>query len=167
MNKQIIFILLLSTLNVAGQNSSNDSLKTYFGKKGLYQIKYKTEKWHEEKNRTKWDIEFGDKYDLLSAFYIEYDYFISEKHLKSQTKLQFAEYGKIKKFKTYKKLINNLIVNYFEFELNYDTNICRYEGFCYNGNGGTVELMFSGQLESIEKNKNTIEEFSNGFSLVN
>ena len=166
MKKQITLLFILSTLTLLGQNLSGDNLKTYVGKKGLYQIKYNGEKWHEEINRTKWDVEFGDSYNLLSAYFIEYDYFISEKHIKSTTKAQFAEYGKIKEFKTFKKQINNLPVDCFEFVLNYNNAICKYQGFIYNGKGGSIELLFSGQIESIEKNQDSIDEFSNGLSLI-
>lgn len=166
MKKQILILFLLSTLTILGQSSLDGNSKVYVSKKGLYQIKY-GEKWHEEIKRTKWDAEFGDKYNLISAYFIEYDYFISEKHLQSATNAQFSEYGRIKKFKTYKKKVNNLEVNYLEFELNYEGNACKYQGFIYNGKGGSIELLFGGQTESIEKNQDSIEEFSNGISLMN
>ena len=103
---------------------------------------------------------------MISAYFIEYDYFISEKHLQSTTNAQFSEYGKIKKFKTYKKKVNNLDVNYVEFELNYEGNVCKYQGFIYNGKGGSIELLFGGQTESIVKNLDIIEEFANGISII-
>lgn len=167
MKKQIIFLFLLASFTILGQNASDTNSKIYIGKKGLYQIKYNTEKWHQEINKTKWDAEFGDRYNLISAYFIEYDYFISEKRLKSETNAQFAEYGKIKKFKTYKKQINNLTVNYLEFELNYNGNTCKYQGFIYNGKGGSIELLFGGQKECSEKSQESIDEFSNGLSLTN
>lgn len=166
MKKLISFLVLIATVAMWGQNSLDNNSKIYVSKKGLYQIKY-GEKWHEEMNRTKWDVEFGDRYNLISAYFIEYDYFISEKHLKSQINAQFLEYGKTKKFKTYKKKINNLEVNYFEFELNYSGNTCKYQGFLYNGKGGSIELLFGGQAESMEKNQDSIEEFCNGISVTN
>ena len=86
--------------------------------------------------------------------------------MQSTINAQFSEYGKIKKFKTYKKKVNNLDVNYVEFELNYGGNACKYQGFIYNGKSGSIELLFGGQTESIEKNQDTIEEFYNGISIM-
>lgn len=166
MKKLIPILIFLSTISTFGQSSLAENWKIYAGKKGLYQIKYNNENWHEEKNRSKWDAEFGDRYNLISAYFIEYDYFLSEKHLKSEINAQFVEYGKIKKFKTFKKEINNILVNYFEFELIYDGNTCKYQGFVYNDKGGSIELIFGGQLESIEKNQESIMQFETGFSLT-
>lgn len=168
MKKQLTLLFLLSAFALLGQNSTGDNSKIFVGKKGLYQIKYNSDKWHQEVNKkTAWDAEFGDSYNLLSAYFIEYDYFISEKHIKSDAINQFKEYGKIKKFRTFKKQIGNLTVDYFEFLLDYQGNTCKYEGFIYNGKGGSVELIFGGQLESMGRNQDSINEFSNGFSLLN
>lgn len=167
MKNCILLLFLLSTLSIFGQNISENNSKIYVGKKGLYQIKYNSNQWHEVINQTNWYVEFGDQYNLLSAYFIEYDYFISEKNIKSKTKAQFKSYGKIKNYKTFIKQINNLSVNYLEFELNYEGNTCKYQGFIYNGKGGSIELLFAGQIESIEKNQDSIEEFSNGLSLIN
>ena len=166
MKKSIAILIFLSTLSALGQNSQAKSEKSYVSKKGLYQIKYNSERWHEEKNRSKWDAEFGDQYNLISAYFIEYDYFFSAKNLKSAINAQFVEYGKIKKFNTFKKEINNIAVNYFEFELTYDGNTCKYQGFIYNGKVGSIELIFGGQEQSLEKNQESITEFESGFSFT-
>lgn len=167
MKKLLPLLLFLSTLSAVGQNSLAENSKIYSSKKGLYQLKYNPESWHEEENRSKWDAEFGDRYNLIRAYFIEYDHFLSEKHLKSEINAQFVPYGKIKKFKTFKKEINTISVNYFEFELIYDGSTCKYQGFVYNGKGGSIELLFGGQLESMEKNQESIMQFETGFSLKN
>lgn len=167
MKKQITLLFLLSTFALLGQNPTADNSKIYVGKKGLYQIKYNSDQWHEEVNKTAWDAEFGDSYNLLSAYFIEFDIFVSEKHIKSETTGQFKKYGKIRKFNTFKKQINNLTVDYFEFLLDYQGTTCKYQGFIYNGKGGSVELLFAGQLEAMEKNQDSVDGFVNGFSLLN
>ena len=167
MRKQIIVLLLLSGVVMLGQGVRDGNLKTYVSKKGRCEIRYDNGKWHEIVSESKWDAEFGDPINLLSAYFIEFDNVVSEKHLKSMTNGQFRKFGKIRKFKSYKKQINQLIVDYLEFELNYKGKICRYQGLVYRGNGGSVELLFAGELEDMKKSQASIDEFSGGLSFVN
>lgn len=167
MKKQLLFLFLVTTLTLSGQNTvATGTLQTYKGKKGLFRIQYRAQKWHQAE-KSGWDAEFYDQYNLLTAYYIEYDYFISDHQLKSSLKAEFKGYGKIKKFTSYRKQINGLTVSYFEFQLRYNGNLCTYRGFVHNGKGGSVELLFGGQAEGMIQNLESITEFENGFGPIN
>lgn len=149
-----------------GQTKNVQKLEIYTSRKELYQIKYNSNHWIRNLDAQVWDAEFHDKYNLLTAYFTEYDHFVSDSKLKSTLEDQFIEFGKIKKIKFYKKKINNIEVNYFECELDYNSFLYKYQGFFYNGKGGTVQIQYGGQAESIEKNQNIIDELNNGFSLI-
>ncbi|HEX8014883.1 MAG TPA: hypothetical protein VF465_06585, partial [Flavobacterium sp.] len=67
----------------------------------------------------------------------------------------------------YKKTINNLEVNYFTCELNYNSYLYKYQGFIYNGKGGSIQIQYGAQAEAIEKNQSIIDELNNGISAIN
>jgi len=165
MSKKLIFLFLLSGFLMMGQTKGSQKSETYTSRKDLYKIKYNPDRWIKSESQN-WDAEFKDKYNLLTAYFIEYDYYVSDKKLKSTLEDQFKEFGKIKKVKFYKKKINKIEVNYFECELDFDSFLYKYQGFFYNGKGGTVQIQFGGQAESIEQNQDLIDELNNGFSLI-
>jgi hypothetical protein len=166
MSKKLIFLFLISSFVMLGQTKNDPKTETYTSRKELYQLKYNPNNWVKSPESKNWDAEFNDKYNLLTAYFIEYDYFISDSKLKSTLENQFKDFGKIKKVKFYKKKINNLEVNYFECELDYNSFLYKYQGFFYNGKGGTVQIQYGGQAESIEQNLDIINELNNGFSLI-
>jgi hypothetical protein len=166
MSKKILFLLLLSSIFATAQNKNNSKLETYTSQKELYQIKYNPEHWIKNPQSENWDAEFHDKYSLVNVYFIEYDYFISDKKLKSTIEDEYKEFGKIKNLKIYKKKINNLEVNYFECELDYNNYLYKYQGFIYSGKGGSIQMQYGAQAEAIEQNQNLIDELNNGISII-
>lgn len=166
MSKKLILLFLLSGFYMIGQTNENSKTETYTSRKGIYQIKYVPENWILTES-TDWDAQFNDKYNLVNAYFIEYDYFISDKKLKSTIEDEYKEFGKIKNLKIYKKKINDLTVNYFECELDYKDFLYKYQGFIYNGKGGSIQMQYGAQAEAIEQNQNIIDELNNGFSIIN
>ncbi|WP_343614308.1 hypothetical protein [Flavobacterium sp.] len=167
MSKKLILLFLLSGFFAVGQTKNNSKSETYTSRKGIYEIKYNPEHWIQNPQSENWDAEFHDKYNLVNAYFIEYDYFIPEKKLKSTIEEQYKEYGKIKNLKIFKKKLNNIEVNYFTCELDYNDFLYKYQGYIYNGKGGSIQLQYGGQAESIEQNQNTINELDNGISIIN
>ncbi|TCN57498.1 hypothetical protein D0809_13025 [Flavobacterium circumlabens] len=165
MLNKLILLFLLSATCMTGQTKSNTKVETYTSRKKLYEIKYAPERWIRA-DTSDWDVEFHDQYNLVTAYFIEYDYFISDKKLKSTIEDEYKEFGKIKNLKIYKKKINDLTVNYFECELDYNDLLYKYQGFIYNGKGGSIQMQFGAQAEAIEQNKDIIDELSNGISIV-
>ena len=167
MSKKLIFLFLLSSFLSIGQTKQNSSLETYTSRKELYKIKYDPEHWIKNAESESWDVEFNDKYNLVTAYFIEYDYFISDKKLKSTIEEEYKEFGKIKNLKISKKRINNIEVQYFECELDYNDFLYKYQGFFYKGKGGSVQMQYGAQAEAIEQNQSLINELNNGFSIFN
>ena len=165
MLNKLMLLFLLSAACMTGQTKSNSKTETYTSRKKLYEIKYAPERWIRA-DTSDWDVEFHDQYNLVTAYFIEYDYFISDKKLKSTIEEEYKEFGKIKNLKIYKKKINDLTVNYFECELDYNDLLYKYLGFIYNGKGGSIQMQFGAQAEAIEQNKDIIDELSNGISIV-
>jgi hypothetical protein len=164
--KKLILLFLLSGFFSIGQTKNNSKSKTYISRKQVYEIKYNPEHWIKTES-TNWDAEFHDKYNLVNAYFIEYDYFLSDKKLKSIIEEQYKEFGKIKNLKIYKKKINTIEVNYFECELNYNDYLYKYQGFIYNGKGGSIQIQYGAQAEAITQNQNIIDELNNGISIIN
>lgn len=164
MIKKIMVLLILISFNAIGQNQSSDIL-THTSKKGLYKISYNSQNWKKSNEATEWDAEFNDKYNLTQAFFIEYDYFITENKIKS-LKSQFKNLGKIKNLKTYKKKINDLDVDYFEFELSYDGLVYIFQGFNYSGKGGSIEMQFRYQKECSDDCQKRVNEFYSGLEII-
>ncbi|RZJ51402.1 MAG: hypothetical protein EOO44_14700 [Flavobacterium sp.] len=164
----VTFILLffLSSLFAIGQAKKTPKLETYTSRKEIYEIKYNPEKWILTET-SDWDVQFHDKYNLVNAYFIEYDYFITDKNLKSTIEDEYKEFGKIKNLKITKKKINDLTVNYFECELNYNDMLYKYQGFIYNGKGGSIQMQYGAQAEAIEQNQGIIDEMNNGISVIN
>ncbi|MBF4516262.1 hypothetical protein IRZ71_07910 [Flavobacterium sp. ANB] len=167
MPKKLILLFLLSSFFATAQTKSNSKLETYTSRKELYNIKYNPEHWIKNAESENWDAEFHDKYSLVSAYFIEYDYYISDKKLKSTIEEEYKEFGKIKNLKIYKKKVSNIEVNYFECELDYNDYLYKYQGFFYNGKGGSIQMQFGAQAEAIEQNQNLIDELNNGISVIN
>jgi hypothetical protein len=168
MSKKYILIFLFFNIVAIAQNSINSdpNIITYFSRKGVYEIKYNKEHWQKNENNSKWDAEFHDNYNLLNAYFIEFDYFVTDKNLKSTIKEQYQKLGKIKNLKVYKKNINEMSVNYFECELEYNNYIYIFQGFLYNGKGGTMEIQFGAQKEVLKQNQGIIDEFCNGIKEI-
>lgn len=164
MIKKIIILLLLS-YSAIGQIQNANTLD-YTSRKGVYKIKYAPENWQKSIVNSKWDAEFHDSYNLINAYFIEYDYFISDKSLKSNIKEQFKGYDKIRNLKIYKKKINELEVNYFECELEYNSSIYNFQGFIYNGKGGAIELQFGFQEECGQQCQKLVNEFCSGIEIL-
>ena len=167
MSKKLIFLFLLSGFFAIGQTKNNSKSETYTSRKELYQIKHNPEHWIKSPESESWDVEFHDKYNLITAYFIEYDYYISDKKIKSTIEEEFKDFGKIKNLKIYKKKVNNIEVNYYDCELDYDNYLYKYQGFFYSGKGGSIQLQFAAQAEAIEQNQNLIDELNNGFSIIN
>ena len=167
MSKNLLLLFLLSSFIAIGQTKKNSKLETYTSRKEVYQIKYNPEHWIRNTDSIDWDVQFHDKYNLVNAYFIEYDYFITDKNLKSTIQDEYKEFGKIKNLKISKKKINDLTVNYFECELDYNDILYKYQGFIYNGKGGSIQMQFGGQAEAIEPNQGIIDELNNGISIIN
>jgi hypothetical protein len=166
MSKKFILLFFLSSLFAIGQAKKTSKLETYTSRKEIYEIKYNPEKWIMTET-SDWDVQFHDKYNLVNAYFIEYDYFITDKKLKSTIEDEYKEFGKIKNLKITKKKINDLTVNYFECELDYNDMLYKYQGFIYNGKGGSIQMQYGAQAEAIEQNQNIIDELNNGISIIN
>jgi hypothetical protein len=91
MSKKLIVLFLLSCLLSFGQTKSNSKSETYTSRKELYQIKYNPDHWIKNSKSENWDVEFNDKYNLVNVYFIEYDYFISDKKLKSTIEDQYKD----------------------------------------------------------------------------
>lgn len=167
MSKKLILLFLLSGFFMTGQTNQNSKLETYTSRKELYQIKSNPDHWVKNSESESWDVEFHDKYNLITAYFIEYDYFISDKKIKSTIEDEFKEFGKIKNLKIYKKKINNIEVNYYTCALDYNDYLYEYEGFIYSGKGGSIQLQFAAQAEAIAQNRKLVDELNNGFSIIN
>jgi hypothetical protein len=139
---------------------------TYTSRKGIYKINYNRQSWQKSSEKSEWDAEFHDSYNLINAYFIEYDYFISDKSLKSNIREQYKDFGKIKNLRIYKKEINELEVNYFECELEYNDLEYNYQGFTYNGKGGSIELQFGFQEECSAQCQKLINEFCSGIEII-
>lgn len=167
MIKKILFIFLLSSLGAVAQNKINAANEeTYVSRKGVYQLKYDTNHWKRNAETSGWDASFSDNYDLLTAYFNEYDYFISEKDLKSTIKEQYKAYGDVKNLKIRKKKINGLEVNYFECELKFESYEYKYQGFVVNGKGGAMEIHFGVQKEGLTQYQALIDEFCAGLTVI-
>jgi hypothetical protein len=167
MSKKIFLLFLLSGYFVAAQTKNNPKLETYTSRKEIYEIKYNPQHWTKSPQTETWDVEFRDKYNLISAYFIEYDHFIPDKKLKSTIEEQYKEFGEIKNLKIYKKKVNSIEVNYFECELDYNDYLYKYQGFIYSGKGGSIQLQYGAQAEAIERNQKLIDELNNGISIIN
>lgn len=165
--KSIIFFLFFTILAVAQNTMVTDPNKmTYSSRKGLYEIKYNKELWKKKESNSKWDAEFQDSYNLINAYFIEFDYFVTDKNLKSTLKEQYQKLGRIKNLKIYKKKINEMNVNYFMCELEYNNYKYIFQGFLYNGKGGTMEIQFGAQEEALMQNQRMIDEFCIGIKEI-
>lgn len=161
--KKLYFLFLLAGMTAAAQDASQDNQIIYISKKGLYQIKYDAAQWQQETAvATLWDAEFHDPFHLITAYFIELDYFVPEDRLKSVIKEQFGEYGKIKNLKISKKKINDFEGHFFECELTYNNYRYKYQGFIFNGKGGSVELQFGVQAEGLAQFQSAIDAFCKG-----
>lgn len=163
MMQKILILLLLINCSAIGQSQNSD---TFTSRKGIYKIKYDSQSWQKNSESSKWDAEFHDSYNLIKAYFIEYDYFISDKSFKSNIRAQFKDYDKIKNLKTYKRKINELEVNYFECELEHNGLIYKFEGFIYNGKGGSMELQFGFQKECWAQCQKLVNEFYSGLETL-
>lgn len=165
MSKKLILLFFLSCLYTMGQSKKESKLDTYTSRKEIYEIKYNPLKWIITES-SDWDVQFHDKYNLVNAYFIEYDYFITDKKLKSTIEDEYKEFGKIKNLKISKKKINDFMVNYFECELDYNDILYKYQGFIYNGKGGSIQMQFGGQAEAIEQNQDIIDELNKGLTII-
>ena len=152
-------ILLFSFL---GFGQTENDTKTYVSRKGIYEISYNTKHWQKSDETSMWDAEFHDTYNLIKIYFSEFDYFFENNKLKKIITKQFESLGKIKNLKIYQKKINEMEVNYFVFKLDYYDSTYIYQGFFYNGKGGTVGVQFCAQQEAVNQNQELIEEFCNG-----
>ena len=167
MSKKLIVLFLLSGFLSIGQTKNNSNLESYTSRKELYKIKYNPDHWIKSPESDSWDVEFKDKFSLVTAYFIEYDYFISDKKMKSTLEEEFKDFGKIKNLKISKKKVNNTEVNYYTCELDYNDYLYKYQGFIYNGKGGSIQMQYGAQAEAIEQNQKIIDELNNGFTIIN
>lgn len=160
--KTIILILLINCSAIG----LSQNLGAFTSRKGIYKINYDTQSWQKNSESSKWDAEFHDSYNLIKAYFIEYDYFISDKSLKSNIREQFKDYGKIKNLKINKRKINELEVNYFECELENNELVYNFQGFIYSGKGGSIELQFGFQKECSAQCQKLVDEFYSGIEIL-
>jgi hypothetical protein len=160
------YTLLIVLFSFLGFGQTKNSTKTYVSRKGLYEIAYNTEHWQKSDETSIWDAEFYDTYNLLKIYFSEFDYFVENKKLKKTITEQYKSLGKIKNLKIYQKKINEMEVNYFMCTLDYHDSTYIFQGFFYNGKGGTVEVQFGAQQEAVNQNQELIEEFCNGIKKV-
>ncbi|NMH26645.1 hypothetical protein [Flavobacterium silvaticum] len=165
MNKKILLLFFLVSL-VPNARSQKQELQKFTSKKGLYEISYSSKSWQKSNEQSVWDAEFNDTYNVVKAFFNEFDYFVPDENLESTVREQFANQGEIKSLKIYKKKINGLEVDYFELALVFSGMTYNFEGFFYNGQGGAVELSFRFQKECGAPCQERIAAFCSGFKLV-
>jgi len=168
MIRKIIFpllLLIIFSVNAIGQ-IQKPNISEFTSRKGLYKISYNNQDWEQSTEESGWDAVFQGSYGSIDAYFMEYDYFISEKNIKSTIKEEFQDSGKIKNFKMYKKKINNLDVNYYEMELIYSGLTYLYQGFFYNGKGGSIQLQFGFQKECGAQCQKLVDEFNSGLKLA-
>lgn len=103
---------------------------------------------------------------MIKIYFSEFDYFVNDKKLKKTITDQFASFGKIKDLKLYKKNINDMEVNYFVCKLDYNDLTYVFQGFFYNGIGGTIEIQFGAQTEAVNQNQELINEFCLGLKKI-
>ncbi|OXA87243.1 hypothetical protein [Flavobacterium hercynium] len=166
MVKKLALLFMLSSFVAIGQTKKKPTLESYTSRKGIYELKYNPANWIKNEETTGWDAEFHDKYNLINAYFIEYDYFITEKNLKSTIEEQYKEFGTIANLKIAKKKINDLTVNYYTCELDYNDYLYKYQGFFYSGKGGSIQLQYGAQAEAIEPNQGIIDELNNGLVVI-
>lgn len=165
--KKIVFLFVLSSFAMTAQKKSDSKSETYVSRKETYQIKYNPDKWIKNTEpSTNWDAEFHDKYNVINAYFSEYDYFITDKNLKSTIEEQFKDVGAITNLKIFKKKISGISVNYFTCDLEYEQYLYKYQGYTFNGKGGSIQMQYSGQAEAIELNQATIDELNNSIEAV-
>lgn len=168
MNKKYLFLFLFFSAIVTAQNSSesDSNMLTHISRKKVFEIKYNKEHWIKNDIASKWDSEFHDPYNLVNIYFSEFDYFLNKKNLKSILKKQYDGVGKVKKLNIYNKTINKMEGNYFECELEYNNSTYIFQGFVYNGKGGTMEIQFGLQEEALKQYQESINEFCNGIKEV-
>ena len=164
MSQKYYFFILFFSIFGFGQTENNT--KTYISRKGVYEITYNSSQWQKSDETSVWDAEFHDTYNLIKIYFSEFDYFVENKKLKKTITEQFESIGKIKDLKIYLKKINEMEVNYFECKLDYYDSTYIFQGFLYNGKGGTVEIQFGAQQEAVNQNQKLINEFCNGIKTV-
>lgn len=168
MVKNLVLFFVLSSFAMSAQKKSDSKSETYASRKETYQIKYNPDHWIKNTEpSTSWDAEFHDKYNVVNAYFSEYDYFITDKNLKSTIEDQYKDLGEIKNLKIFKKKINGITVSYFTCELEYNDYLYKYQGFTFNGKGGSIQMQYGAQAEAIELNQNSIDELNNGIELIN
>lgn len=163
----LLFLLLLNVGTFAqNQSATEPTTASYISKKGVYEITYNTEHWQKSNEASLWDAEFQDNYNLINVYFIELNYFVTDKNLKTVIKDQYNGLGEIKDLKISKKTINGMKVNYFECELESNDYVYVYQGFLYNGKAGTMEVQFSMQKEAVEQSQAKIDEFCKGIKEI-
>jgi hypothetical protein len=160
MRKLAICVFLLLGIFAFAQTETVET------KKKVYRITYNESEWSREKE-TKWDLQFADNMKLITAYVFEFNYYVTDDKMENIVIDQFKSSGKVKNYKVEKRELNGMTVNYFQCELRYADIDYVYQGFLYNGPGGTVELYFRSQKESLAFHQKKIDEFCKGFRLAN
>ncbi len=160
----LFFEFVLSAQKVEVLDTTNYLL--YTSNKKVCEIKYNKAHWQIDTAKTDWDISFKDPFDLVNAWFQEFDYFVSVKNLKGTIKNQYEDIGRVRNLKIYTKNINGLTVNYYDCNITYNREVYRYEGFFYNGLSGTIQLQLRLQLESLPIFEERIRNFFNGFRII-
>ncbi|WP_369765410.1 hypothetical protein [Flavobacterium sp. WC2429] len=166
MLKKHILLFLFYPLITIGQVIPSTDTTIYKSRKGIFEIKYNNNHWIKSDLTSKWDAEFHDTYNLLNAYFIEYDYFVPEKNIKKTLKSQYAEFGKIKNLKIYDKMIHDMKVKYFTCTLDFNNYTYIFQGFLYNGKAGTMQIQFGAQQEAIKQYQVYIDEFCSGITQI-
>lgn len=167
MVKKLVLLFVLSSFAMTAQKKSNSKSETYVSRKETYQIKYNPDHWVKSTEpSTSWDAEFHDKYNVVNTYFSEYDYFITDKNLKSTIEDQYKDLGEIKNLEIFKKKINGITVNYFTCELVYNDYLYKYQGFTFSGKGGSIQMQYGAQAEAIELNQSSIDELNNGIEII-
>lgn len=169
MSKKYFYLFLFFSVIVSAQNctETDSTILTLISRKKVFEIKYNKEHWIKNDQPSKWDSEFHDPYNLVNIYFSEFDYFFNTKNLKLILKKQYEGVGKVKKLNIYNKTINKMEGNYFECELEYNDSVYIFQGFVYNGKGGTMEIQFGLQEEALKHYQESINEFCNGISVLN
>jgi hypothetical protein len=171
MKKTFILILIVSIINMIGQEVIAQELFEYqdstviLGKKGLYQIKFSSDLWHPDTTRTNRYPQFCSKYDMVKVYFKEWNCIVPQTKIKECIQDEYHT-GKIKSLKIYKKIINNIEVDYFECVRDFKGYLYTFQGFFYTGVSGTLQLEFKTQNEILANYRKQIDDFCKGFALV-
>jgi hypothetical protein len=161
----VIFFLVLGCNLCAQDTASTKSNSQFISRNKAYMISIDMEQWNVDTTGA-WQLEFKEKYGMLSGYFTELGAFVSEGMMKKLLQDEFKSLGEIKKVKVYKKTLKNLTVDYFEFQLKYNGYNYKYQGFFYTDDrSGTMQIVVGGEEQAAFRLQGLIEGLFNGVKM--